>query len=390
MLGLAVERKRLEQELRERVVQLADADRRKDEFLAMLAHELRNPLAPIRHAVEILQLKASLDADLQYVREVIGRQLLQMTRLVDDLLDVSRITRGKVDLHRAPLELATVVSRAVEISRPLIDSRKHQLTITVPSAGVGVEGDLARLSQVVANLLNNAAKYTEEGGRISLSVVQSGEEAVLRVQDTGVGIAPAMLSSIFDLFTQAQGSLSRSEGGLGIGLSLVRSLVEMHGGKVTARSEGLGRGSEFIVRLPLLREPAGPAVRTGEKTAQPRAAAARRIMVVDDNRDAADSLALLLRAMGHDVETAHGTARRLWKAAAALPPNVVLLDIGLPQMDGLGSGLPVAGRPWSEGRSAAGGADGLWPRPGPAALAGGGIQRSSGQAGGFRCLASCC
>ena len=333
VLGLAVERKRLEGELRQRAEQLAEADKRKDEFLAMLAHELRNPLAPIRNAAYMLRLKNPDDEELQFARAVIDRQLQHMTRLVDDLLDVSRISRGKVTLCKEPIELAAVVERALEISRPLIEARKHRLTVTLPPGPVFVDADLARLSQVVANLLNNAAKYTEERGRVFLTVARAGDEAILRVQDTGVGLAPDMLSSIFDLFTQAQGSVSRSEGGLGIGLSLVRSLVELHGGSVVALSEGIGRGSEFVIRLPLLKEVPRP-LAAGRHPARSRKVPARRILVVDDNVDAAKSLALLLRLTGHEVRTAHDGAAAL-EAARAQAPDVVLLDIGLPRMDGL-------------------------------------------------------
>ncbi len=332
VLGLAIERKRLEAELRQRVKQLADADQRKDEFLAMLAHELRNPLAPIRNAVQLLRLKGTTAEELPFARDVIDRQLQHMTRLVDDLLDVSRITRGKVVLEKEAVDLATVVERAVEVSRPLIDARKHQLTVHLPPGRILVEADSVRLSQVIANLLNNAAKYTEEGGRIDLVVDKSEADAVIRVRDTGIGIEPSMLSSVFDLFTQAQGSVSRAEGGLGIGLSLVRTLVQMHGGTVTAFSAGLGRGSEFAVRLPLLKETA--TALSEQARALPRKDPGRRILVVDDNVDAAVSLALVLRAFGHDVRTAHDGPAAL-EEARAHRPEIVLLDIGLPRMSGL-------------------------------------------------------
>ena len=332
VLGLAVERKRLEAELVGRVSELAEADARKDEFLAMLAHELRNPLAPIRNSVRLLRLKAPTVDELNYARSVIERQLQNMTRLVDDLLDVSRITRGKVVLQKETVELASVVERAVEVSRPLIDQRKHRLTLTIPREPILVFADSIRLAQVIANLLNNAAKYTEEQGRIDLIVDQIGQEAVIRIVDTGVGIAPNMLSSVFDLFTQAQGSVSRSEGGLGIGLSLVRSLVQMHDGVVTARSAGLGQGSQFEVRLPIRQ--AGSLKAPSPQPIVPEKIPSRRILVVDDNVDAADSLAMLLRVIGHDVRTAHDGPAAL-EAARASRPEVVLLDIGLPYMSGL-------------------------------------------------------
>jgi PAS domain S-box-containing protein len=241
------DRKRAEEALRE-------ADRRKDQFLAMLAHELRNPLAPLRNAVELMRLKGTDDADKQWARDVVERQVQQLTRLVDDLLDVARFNRGKISLQMEPVDLAVVAARAVEISRPIIDAHKHRLAVALPEQAVRVQGDLTRLAQVLSNLLNNAAKYTQEGGRIDLTVEASGDEAVLRVRDTGVGIAAEMLPHIFEMFTQVQGSVSSSEGGLGIGLTLVRKLVEMHGGRVAAQSEGPGHGSEFVVRLPLLRE----------------------------------------------------------------------------------------------------------------------------------------
>jgi PAS domain S-box-containing protein len=241
------DRKRAEEALRE-------ADRRKDQFLAMLAHELRSPLAPLRNAVELMRLKGTDDPDEQWARDVVERQVQQLTRLVDDLLDVARFNRGKISLQMEPVDLAVVAARAVEISRPLIDAHKHRLAVALPEQAVRVQGDLTRLAQVLSNLLNNAAKYTQEGGRIDLTVEASGDEAVLRVRDTGVGIAAEMLPHIFEMFTQVQGSVSSSEGGLGIGLTLVRKLVEMHGGRVAAQSEGPGHGSEFFVRLPLLRE----------------------------------------------------------------------------------------------------------------------------------------
>lgn len=241
------DRKRAEEALRQ-------ADHRKDEFLAMLAHELRNPLGAIRNAVQVMQLQGTDDPDVKWAREVVERQVLQLTRLVDDLLDVSRFSRGKITLQMGPVDLATVVARAVEISQPLIDARNHSLEISLPAQAVRVHGDPTRLAQVVTNLLNNAAKYTEPGGRIDLTMESRDGEAVLRVRDTGVGIAADLLSPIFEMFTQVHGSIDRSQGGLGIGLTLVRKLVEMHAGRVVALSEGPGHGSEFLVHLPLLQE----------------------------------------------------------------------------------------------------------------------------------------
>jgi PAS domain S-box-containing protein len=243
------DRKRAEDALRE-------ADRRKDEFLAMLAHELRNPLAPIRNAVHVIRLKKTEDPDTQWACAVAERQVQQLTRLVDDLLDVARISQGKINLLMGPVDLVAVVARAVEISRPLIDAHKHHLEVSLPEQTVRVEGDLARLAQMLSNLLNNAAKYTEEGGSIKLTVEPNDGVVVLRVRDTGVGIAADMLPRVFEMFTQVPGSVRHSEGGLGIGLSLVRKLAELHGGSVAAHSQGCGHGSEFVLRLPLLREAA--------------------------------------------------------------------------------------------------------------------------------------
>jgi PAS domain S-box-containing protein len=312
---------------------LREADRRKDEFLAMLAHELRNPLAPITSSVQVLNLLGPRDARLQYARDAIDRQVRHLSRLVDDLLDVSRLSTGKVQLQKGPVELAAVLARAVETSRPLIDARRHELTVAVPDEPVWVDGDATRLAQVVSNLLNNAAKYTEEGGRIALAAGREGDEAVLRVRDTGVGIPAEMLGQVFDLFTQVDRGLDRAQGGLGIGLTLVKSLAEMHGGRVTAHSEGAGRGSEFVVRLPALPGPPrtaeGGTARSPDRPDVPP----RRVLVVDDNVDAAQTLALMLRALGHEVRTAHDGPAAL-REAELLRPEVVLLDIGLPRMDG--------------------------------------------------------
>jgi PAS domain S-box-containing protein len=248
------ERRRAEAELRDSTARLAEADRRKDEFLAMLAHELRNPLAPIRNAVQIMQMIEPSEPDLRWARDVIGRQVVQMSRLVDDLLDISRITRGKIVLQTERVDLVTAVNRAVEISRPLLDERRQALTLDLPPVSLSMEGDLTRLAQVFANLLNNAAKYTLDGGQVSLTLERAGDEAVVRVRDTGIGIPAELLPHVFDMFTQAERSLDRSQGGLGIGLALVKTLVELHGGSVEAHSAGADRGSEFVVRLPLKRE----------------------------------------------------------------------------------------------------------------------------------------
>ncbi len=309
---------------------LREADRRKDDFLATLAHELRNPLAPLRNALQIMKLSDN-GGGAANVREMMERQLQQMVRLVDDLLDVSRITKGKIELRKERLALATVVQSAQEISRPLIETARHELTVNLPSEPLLVDGDLTRLAQVLSNLLNNAAKYTPEGGRIWLTVERDGSEAVMQVRDNGTGIPADMLPRIWEIFTQVDRTLERSQGGLGIGLSLVRRLVEMHGGSVDGFSEGVGRGSTFTVRLPLaLVEP----VRQQAEGQQAEASGRRRILVVDDNVDSAKTLAMLLQLTGNEVRTAHDGPSAL-EVAAAYVPDVVLLDIGLPGMSGL-------------------------------------------------------
>ncbi len=310
-----------------------EADRRKNEFLAMLAHELRNPLAPIRNAVQILRLRGPMQPELQDVRDMIERQVQHLVRLVDDLLDVSRITRGKIQLQMEPVDVAAVVGRAVETSRPLLDARKHQLSVSLPTESLRVQADPVRLGQVLSNLLNNAAKYTEEGGRIWLSAEREGKEILLRVRDTGVGIPPHMLASVFDLFTQVDRSLDRSEGGLGIGLTLVRRLVELHAGSVQAFSAGPNQGSEFVVRLPALTAEPFPRMSSNGAGMPSAESTQHRILVVDDNVDAADSLALLLHLAGHEVRVCHDGPAAV-AAAQDFHPDIVLLDIGLPGMDG--------------------------------------------------------
>ncbi|WP_439621351.1 response regulator [Gemmata sp.] len=343
--AVALDNARLYQE-----VQLAD--RQKNEFLSMLAHELRNPLAPIRNATVVLGRQPH-DADrVRWAHGVIDRQLTHLIRLVDDLLDVSRITLGKIRLAVEPVDLDAAVATAVEAARPLLDQFAHTLEVRPPAAPVRVHGDRARLTQVFTNLLNNAAKYTERGGRIWLTVGLEGRDAVVRVRDTGVGISAELLPTVFDLFTQASRSLDRSQGGLGVGLTLVRRLVEMHGGTVLAHSEGLGRGSEFAVRIPAL---VGGDTPPGPRDAAPGDAAAGderlRVVVVDDNVDGADTLADLLKLLGHQVRTAYDGPTGI-AAVGAFDPDLVLLDIGLPGMDGYeiarrlrgaanGSGRPV-------------------------------------------------
>lgn len=310
--------------------EVKDADRRKDEFLAMLAHELRNPLAPVRNALQIMKIAAHDQTAIEQARQMAERQIVHLTRLVDDLMDVSRITRGKIKLNVRPVELATILAGAIEASRPLIELRRHELTVTYPPEPVRLNADATRLVQVVTNLLNNAAKYSEEGGNIWLTAEREGAEVLISVRDTGIGIPSEMLPKIFDLFTQVDRSLDRSEGGLGIGLTLVRRLVEMHGGTVQAFSKGPGHGSEFVVRLPTCAAVATP---SGPHPSESQSAMQLRILVVDDNVDAAESLGLLLRIQGHEIQTAHDGADAL-RLASVFRPDVVLLDIGLPRLDG--------------------------------------------------------
>jgi PAS domain S-box-containing protein len=312
---------------------LKEADRQKDAFLAMLSHELRNPLAPVRNALQIMKMPGVGPEVVRQSREMMERQIVHLVRLVDDLLDVSRIMRNRIELRKERLDLTTVFARGIETAQPAIDSQGHELSVSLPAQPIQLEGDLVRLAQVVSNLLVNAAKYTERAGRIWLSGDRDGDHAVIRVRDTGVGIDPELLSHIFDLFRQADRSLARSQGGLGIGLTLVKHLVELHGGAVSASSDGQGCGSEFVVRLPAL--PAAPVVLdngTSDAAMDP-SAVRHRMLVVDDNIDAAESGAILLRLLGHEVTTAHDGPSAI-EAVRAFRPEVVLLDIGLPGMSG--------------------------------------------------------
>ncbi|WP_437675710.1 hybrid sensor histidine kinase/response regulator [Sorangium sp. So ce131] len=308
---------------------LRDAGRRKDEFLAVLAHELRNPLSTLHFALSVSQMPSVPEPRRAWARAVMQRQLRQLTRLVDDLLDVSRITRGKLALKKEPLDLGQVVQQAAAAVAPLIDASKHELSVDLGDGPAWVLGDAARLEQVIVNLLTNAAKYTRDGGQIWLSLRQEGAEVVLRVRDTGIGIPPEVLPRIFDLYEQAHPTLDRSRGGLGIGLTLVKRLVELHGGEVSAASEGEARGSELTVRLPA----AKAAERPREAPAPARRAPARRILVVDDNHDHARGVGLLLEQAGHTIALAHDGASAL-EAADRFAPDVVLLDLGMPEMDG--------------------------------------------------------
>jgi len=308
------------------------ADRRKDEFVATLAHELRNPLAPIWTAAQVLKLKGAGDPDLQWSSEVIDRQTRHMVRLLEDLLDVSRISQNKLDLRKEPVELATVLRAAVETSRPLIDSAEHELNVQLPTDSIELYGDPVRLAQVFSNLLNNAAKYMHRGGRIVVCAARQGERVSVAVRDQGVGIAPEMLPRVFEMFAQGAPAVHRSQDGLGIGLSLARALVDLHGGTIEARSEGRGKGSEFVVSLPLAVDRTLPATgASGWRKAQ--AEFSRRLLVVDDLKDSADSLAALMRIKGHEAHTAYDGEAAV-ALAAKLQPDVILLDIGLPKLNG--------------------------------------------------------
>ena len=337
------ERKRLEDSLRRVAADLSEADRRKNEFLAMLAHELRNPLAPIRHAIRALQLGNGDGNALRAATDMLDRQVGQMVRLVDDLLDMSRISRGRIELRRDRVALAPIISQAVEATRALYRSMNHELTVTLPQRPVYIDADPARLAQVVGNLLNNACKFTDSGGHVWLTVEQAGAQVIIRVEDNGIGIAPDQLSHLFDMFTQVDTSVERSRDGLGIGLTLVKTLVEMHGGTVEARSAGLGRGSEFIIRLPTVAEE--PRVRPADPVDEPVTSERRRILVVDDNEDAAEWLATLLRLHGHDTNVAHDGIEAL-RAAERVRPDAVLLDIGLPRLDGYEVCRRMRQQPW--------------------------------------------
>jgi signal transduction histidine kinase len=341
---------RREEELKALAMEtLREADRRKDEFLATLAHELRNPLAPIRNGLQILRLGRGNHQAEEQARGLIERQVQQMVRLIDDLLDLSRISRGKIELRRERIDLAAAVQSAVETSRPLIEQSGHALTLSLPAEPVFVDADVTRLAQVFANLLNNAAKYTQRGGGdIRLSVEPLGREVAVSVRDNGVGIPAPMLPQVFEMFTQVDRSLERTQGGLGIGLSIVKRLVEMHGGTVEAHSEGRGQGSEFVVRLPALTpaaEEPGPRSDGEEPAGAP---VRRRILVADDNVDAAASLAMMLEFMGNEVRTAHDGVAAV-EAAAAFRPDVILLDIGMPRLNGYDACRRIREQPWGRG-----------------------------------------
>jgi PAS domain S-box-containing protein len=335
------DRKRAEEALRE-------ANSRKDEFLALLAHELRNPLAPLRNGLQVMRLASGDSSAVAQARGMMERQLGHMVRLIDDLLDISRINRNKMELRRSRLLLADVLSNAVETVRPLIDASELTLAVSLPSEPHALDADLTRLAQVFGNLLANSAKYTKRGGHIWLSALRRGEEVVVSVRDDGIGIPAESLSSIFDLFSQVDRSIERSTGGLGIGLALVKGLVEMHGGTVSAESDGVGKGSTFTVRLPAAVSTPEPVTAEtpdrGPSTGGPR----RRILVVDDNRDSAISLARVLKLLGNEVHTAHdGVAAT--EAAHEFRPEIILMDVGMPRLNGYEATRRIRGQPW--GRS---------------------------------------
>jgi signal transduction histidine kinase len=335
----------LELRVEERTAALREADRRKDEFLAALAHELRNPLAALHAAAEVFRLKTPPGAGLEGPQGVILRQLRQMTRLVDDLLDVSRITRDKLMLQPKRIDLGAIISAAVETSKPIIEQRRHALTVQLPSDPVFLLADQVRLAQVFSNLLDNAAKYTEPGGRIELVAEQTNGDVSVRVTDSGIGISAEMQVHIFDLFMQADKSPDRARGGLGIGLTLVRRLVEMHGGSVKALSEGAGQGSQFEVRLPIIRGASLPSLKPVATTDEPGDLPSLRVLIVEDNRDAAEMLNSMLLTWGQETRLAYDGLEGL-QAAAEFRPHVVLLDIGLPQLNGYDVARRIREEPW--------------------------------------------
>ncbi len=324
---------------------LSAVDRRKDEFLATLAHELRNPLAPLRNGLQLLKLAKDDSALIERTRHMMDLQLGQMVRLIDDLLDVSRINKDMIELSKELTTLDKVIRQAVETSGPLIDVQQHKLDIDIPGEEILLDADVVRLTQVFANLLNNAAKYTPKGGHIAIKVRLEGESVAVSVTDNGIGIPADMLSKVFDMFTQVDSSLERSQGGLGIGLSLVKRLVAMHGGSVEAASAGVARGSEFTVRLPVARKPEPTPDPAARKTEARPCATSRRILVVDDNQDSATTLSQILSMMGHDTRTAHDGLAAL-EVAEGFEPEVALLDLGMPKLNGYDTARRLREKPW--------------------------------------------
>ena len=324
---------------------LREADRRKDEFLAMLAHELRNPLAPLRNALEAMRLKPHDHEALAWARGLMERQVAQMVRLIDDLLDLSRVSRGRIELRFERADITSLVHAALDVCSPAIVQAGHRLRLELPQTPATLRCDSTRVIQVICNLLSNATKYTPPGGDITLTVQKQGEIIELRVRDTGTGIPRDMLSRVFDMFTQLSQSLDRAQGGLGIGLTLVKRLVELHGGTVEARSEGLGKGAEFVVRLP---ENAHASIAPTVAVVLPTSFVQRRILVADDNRDAADSLAFMLRIAGHEVCTAYDGQQAL-ESIESFRPAVAVLDIGMPRLNGYDAAARVRSSDWGRG-----------------------------------------
>jgi CheY-like chemotaxis protein len=339
------ERRRMEDNLRTLASDLAEADRRKDEFLATLAHELRNPLAPLSNTLEILKRSTTQDASARRGLDTMERQLEQLVRLVDDLLDVSRITHNRIELRKRAVELAPVIRQAVLAAQPLADVSRHTIDVSLPAEPIHLHADPVRLTQVFGNLLNNSCKYTPPGGSIRVTVQRDGNDAIVTVTDTGIGIPAGKLDSIFDMFAQVDRSLEQSQGGLGIGLTLVKRLIEMHGGTVEARSAGEGHGSAFTVRLPALQETADIATPPASETRAK--GTAYRILVVDDNKDSAESLAMLLELTGNEVFTAHD-GQDAFAAAEEHRPDVILLDIGLPVLNGHEVCRRIRQQPWGQ------------------------------------------
>ncbi|HYG64811.1 MAG TPA: PAS domain S-box protein, partial [Thermoanaerobaculia bacterium] len=339
------DRKQAEEALRAAMEALREADRRKDEFLALLAHELRNPLAPIRNGLQVMRLAAGDAQAIARSRDIMDRQLSHLVRLVDDLLDVSRVSRGKMELRRSRVLLADVVSSALEIVRPAAKAAGLELTVSLPPQPVYLDADLTRLAQVFGNLLHNSVKYTEPGGHIWLTAAQEGGQVSVVVRDTGIGIPAFALPTIFEMFSQVDRSIERSTGGLGIGLSLVKGLVEMHGGTVEAASPGEGQGSTFTVRLPVLRDRAEAPLGAQDEAKTEATQEKRRILVVDDNVDAANSLAMMLEVLGDEVRTAHDGAEAV-ELAEQFRPQVVLMDIGMPKLNGYEATRRIREEPW--------------------------------------------
>jgi PAS domain S-box-containing protein len=343
-----LEEEALQAERRKTVEALEEADRRKDDFLALLAHELRNPLAPLRNGLQVMRLASGDAAMVARMRDVMERQLTHLVRLVDDLLDVSRISRNKMELRRSRVLLADVVNSAVETAQPALAAAGHELTVSLPPEPVHLDADLTRLAQVIGNLLNNSAKYTGRGGHVSLTARREGDQIAVAVQDDGVGIPAYALPNVFDMFSQVDRSIERSTGGLGIGLALVKGLVEMHGGTVEAESPGEGKGSTFTLRLPMLKDAEDSPPGTSIQEWADSTGARRRILVVDDNRDSAASLALMLQLVGNEVRTAHDGAAAI-EMAEQFRPQVVLMDIGMPKLNGYEATQRIRQQPWGLG-----------------------------------------